>query len=992
MRLLDTRLIHYEGHPSNNSFNNITDINSNMYPALSVVERYVKDSSKPYFICEYVHARGNGMPNMQEFWDLIDGSPAGIGACIWDWVDQGIFDPADLAGVDPDDKDTWPKVNGFYKLMAGYDFPGPDQSDLSVGLNDGVITADRSWSAELNVAKHIHQFVKFTDFHADTHQFSVVNRYNFLNLDQFVLHYELLMDGTVVEAGDFGLPSTAPGQTALVTLPLETELANPDVEVLVNVEARLKNATSWAEAGYTMAWEQFVINERPTTLPEVVETSIEDALEMEETAGTYTITGNNISMTVTKKGVVEDLALLGRSIFTSDGAPVYSNFRYISNDSHGEKNSRLGKTEVTCQLAGDRQTATITLTTPGERCATTFVYTLYAVGIVDLQATFTPQDNSSAQKDGKSLLRRIGMKVKMPAGREQVEYYAQGPWESYVDRQSGIVLGRYTTTVGKMFEPYSHPQTCGNRMSLRQLKMWDDDKPADGKLVITTLGQVDFSLMHHNEENFTAGKLHPWELTEEQGVYARFDACQRGLGGIDKYLCPTTPQTFTLRFELEGAKNNVPYRAALLQLIEKAVDIDVPTVNIGSGDFQFPQDPITTFQEAISEAQAIYSDDNQEGDVYKTAANVLNDAIIAYTAVKDSLNVPVAERYNIVFHYGGVNFDGYVVTMNKDTYPTQGGYGAKYLTPTVNVNYNQSFHLTKVVGQNCYTLSFTTDDGVTRWLCDGSAWNSNVSSGVLRSIRTTDDESKALPFKVLFEKMQDNVPCFLLINTSVGEGVGQSNSNDMYTSRPAVFSFSVAAQASVPFSIPADMQYATYIFPFVPTLPEDVKAYACKSIITKEGVEYLQLTELNTPIVANTPYLLYCANGCNSRTLTGWGTATSSTYTHGYLIGVYEPTVLPPNSYVLQRQSDTGVAFYQAAYGQSVDTYQVYITAAASTGVLVFDKGETSVRGVSNVKDDHLSVYDLLGRRVPFTSSSTLKKGIHIVRRSDGTAHIVNTQ
>ena len=171
-----------------------------------------------------------------------------------------------------------------------------------------------------------------------------------------------------------------------------------------------------------------------------------------------------------------------------------------------------------------------------------------------------------------------------------------------------------------------------------------------------------------------------------------------------------------------------------------------------------------------------------------------------------------------------------------------------------------------------------------------------------------------------------------------------------------------------------------------------MKAYACKSIITKEGVEYLQLTELNTPIVANTPYLLYCANGCNSRTLTGWGTATSSTYTHGYLIGVYEPTVLPPNSYVLQRQSDTGVAFYQAAYGQSVDTYQVYITAPASTGVLVFDKGETSVRGVSNVKDNHLSVYDLLGRRVPFTSSSTLKKGIHIVRRSDGTAHIVNTQ
>ena len=992
IRQLDDRLIHYEGHPSNRSFNDVSDINSSMYPTLSFVDRYINSSSKPYFICEYVHAKGNGMPNMQEYWDLIDGSSAGIGACIWDWVDQAIFDPEDLTGVDPNDKNTWPKVNGFYKLKAGYDFPGPDQTDLGAGLNDGVITADRSWSAELNVAKHVHQFVKFTGYDIATQQVTMVNRYNFLNLNNFVLHYELLQDGTVIEDGDLDMPSTAPGQTAVVTLPLTTKLENPDVEVLVNVEVRLKNAATWAEAGYTMAWEQFTINERAAKLPAVLETTIEDALELEESDNDYTITGKNISMVVTKKGLVEHLSLLGRSIITSDGAPVYSNYRYLSHDSHGEKNSYLGKTEVTCQLAGDRQTATITLTTPGERCATTLVYTLYAVGVVDLQATFIPQDNSSVLQDGKSLLRRIGLKMKMPAGREQVEYYAQGPWESFVDRQSGNVLGRYRTTVTDLFEAYSHPQTCGNRMSLRQLKLWDDNKPADGKLVITTLGQVDFSLMHHNEENFKAGKLHPWDLTEDHGTYARFDAYQRGIGGIDKYLCPTTPQTFTLRFELEGAKNNVAYRAALQQLIMNAEDINVPTENIGTGDFQFPQDPITAFQDALSEAQAVYSDDNQEGDVYKVAATALDEAISAYIAVKDSLNEATAERYNIIFHYGGVNFDGYVLTMNKGTYPTQGNYGPQYLTPTINVNYNQAFHMTKVTGQNCYTLSFTTDEGVTRWLCDGSVWDSNVSSSVQRRIRTTDDESKALPFKVLYAKMQDNVPCFQLINTLVGEGVGQNNSKDMYTSKPANFSFAVAAKACVPFTIDADMQYATCIFPFVPTLPADVKVYACKSIVTRDGIDYLQLTELDTPIVANTPYLFYASDGYDGGILTGWGTATLPTYTSGHLTGVYEPFVLPPNSYVLQKQEDNGAAFYLAAYGQSVDSYQVYITTPASTGILYLDKGETTVQGVTSVKDDSLSVYDLMGRRVENTSGTNLKKGIHIIRQGDGTTHIVNTK
>ena len=46
-------------------------------------------------------------------------------------------------------------------------------------------------------------------------------------------------------------------------------------------------------------------------------------------------------------------------------------------------------------------------------------------------------------------------------------------------------------------------------MSLRQLKLWDDDNTTDGTLIITTLGQVDFSLMHYNEEDFKTNKLHP---------------------------------------------------------------------------------------------------------------------------------------------------------------------------------------------------------------------------------------------------------------------------------------------------------------------------------------------------------------------------------------------------------------------------------------------------------------------------------------------------
>ena len=993
MRQLDSRLIHYEGHATNSSFNNITDIHSNMYPNLTVVKNNV-NGNWPYFICEYAHSKGAGLGNMKEFWELIDGSSAGLGACIWDWVDQGIFDPADLKDVDPDDEKTWPKQNGFYKLMAGYDFPGPDQNDVTTSLNDGVVTADRKWSAELNVAKHVYQYVDFNSYDKNTHELTITNRYNFLNLDHFTLHYNVLQNGNIIDGGDLPLPATAPGEQTTVTLPVSDEYDDATAEILLNVEIQLKESTAWARPGYTMAWEQFTLQERPATLPAVAPADEEDVLHLIEDATTYNIVGTHVSMTVSKTGIVNNLKLKGERIITSDGAPVYSNYRYISHDPHGEKGSSQGATTVSCQLADDQQTATVTLTAPGDRCATTFVYTLYAAGVVDLQATFVPQDNSTTMKNGKSQLRRIGLKMKLPAEREQVEYYAQGPWESFVDRQSGNILGRYQTTVTDMFESYSHPQSCGNRMSLRQLKLWDDNEMAEGKLIITTLGQVDFSLMHYDEETFKASKLHPWELTDGKAVYAHFDAYQRGIGEatsnvgvLDQYLCPTTPQTFTLRFELDNAHSRSATRGILREALEEAEAISIPTDNIGTGAFQFPAAPITAIQEAIAAAQAVYNNATQKAEVYQTAADQLTEAVAAYTRVKDELNEPTAERYNIFLHDSGDSNDAYAVTMNKGTHPEQGNYGAKFLTSEADVNYIQAFRITKTAGQNRYTLSYTTDDGKTRWLCNGLQWNpESTDELLLRDIRTTDDESLAQVFEIQYVKMLGDTPCFLLVNTDVGEPIGHDDDNNIYTANAATFSFTEAQQAIVPVAIDANSQYATRIFPFIPTLPESVKAYQYIGTTTKDGTTYVLLAEQQT-LAANTPYILYAPNGCYSQPLKGWGTASLPTYTSGSLTGVYQPTTAPIDSYVLASAMGNNAVFCQVTSNQYVvDSYRAYLIAPTTADYLYLDSSAThsSLLTTSATAAHCTAVYDLQGRRIDAAS----KRGLYIIRLSDGTTQV----
>lgn len=91
-KAIDDRYIHYEG------MNDVADMDSRMYPSIeSMIEQDEQPRNKPYFLCEYAHAMGNAIGNLEEYWDYIEHhSKRMIGGCIWDWVDQGINMPDSL--------------------------------------------------------------------------------------------------------------------------------------------------------------------------------------------------------------------------------------------------------------------------------------------------------------------------------------------------------------------------------------------------------------------------------------------------------------------------------------------------------------------------------------------------------------------------------------------------------------------------------------------------------------------------------------------------------------------------------------------------------------------------------------------------------------------------------------------------------------------------------------------------------------------------------
>lgn len=92
-----TRFVHYEGDREIPE----VDVWSRMYRRVNQDDSYVDKrynpmiwwgiyGDKPAMECEYAHAMGNGVGNLQEYWDVFEKYPNIQGGFIWDWVEQSV--------------------------------------------------------------------------------------------------------------------------------------------------------------------------------------------------------------------------------------------------------------------------------------------------------------------------------------------------------------------------------------------------------------------------------------------------------------------------------------------------------------------------------------------------------------------------------------------------------------------------------------------------------------------------------------------------------------------------------------------------------------------------------------------------------------------------------------------------------------------------------------------------------------------------------------
>jgi len=519
-RLDATRPVHYEGTRIDKDYggSRYSDFYSKMYPSMEWVGKNTSGLDKPMFLCEFAHAMGTAIGNLREYMDALEQSDACIGGCIWDWVDQAIYDPQELK-------------KGVRRLHTGYDYPGPHQGNF---CSNGIVTAEREYTAKLAEVKGAYQYVKFA-FANQT--LTLRNAYAFRSLEGLDLEWTLTDNGEQKKAKVVSLGAVLPGQQISIKIP---SLKKSKGEVMLLVSVKERNATRYSEPGHEVAHAQFTVTEAPALKP-LPEARKASPLALDNSKGLMRVYNNKVDLTFDEQtGQPVSLKFDGKEMLAEGQNFVFNNHRWIENDRYNVTSDGL-YTQGSIRYNVQGGTYIVSTERDGTLASQRIIYTVYPQGFVDVDVTLTPKTDE---------LRRAGVVCRVDSSLQEVAYYGMGPFENYPDRPDGVLMGRYESPVDALKEQSVKPQTTGDRFAREVLL-----KGKDGRgLKIECPEGLYFTASRYTDEDYMKTS-HQWELQKRPFVYLHLDSQLRGLGnascgpGTMKKYCidGSKPITYKLR-------------------------------------------------------------------------------------------------------------------------------------------------------------------------------------------------------------------------------------------------------------------------------------------------------------------------------------------------------------------------------------------------------------------------------------------------------------
>ncbi len=539
MRKIDPgRPIHYEGAGEAA----LVDVVSVMYPTVErLIEQGRRSSDpRPFFMCEYAHAMGNGPGNLKEYWDAIRSYPRLMGGCVWEWCDHSL-------------RKRSPEGVEYYAY--GGDFGDqPNDGDFCI---DGLTFPDRRPYPGLLEYKKVLEPVEVLPVDLLKGKVKIINRYAFTPLNHLEGTWQVSADGEPLEHGILPALNIAPGGSKAFTLPFKPLEPAPGVHYWLTFSFRLAADTPWAQRGYEVANAQFELPLKTPDLPALaVHTSSE--LRVEHDRRRLVLRGEDFYLAFdVSSGVMVSWEFAGIPLLAR--GPQFNVWRApTDNDVHIAKEwrraglDRLEPVLRRIELLGELpHTAVIEVETvlgtyalpPVFNC--TYRYTIDAGGEICLETSIKPLSPLP-------VLPRIGLQLRLPGRFDRFTWYGRGPHESYPDRKESALVGVYSGSVAGQYVPYIFPQEYGNKTDVRWAAVTDlrgmgllAAAPSSGPL-------LNASVQQFTTQDLTRA-THTHELVPCGDTILNLDFLQAGLGSnscgpgpLPKYLIQPVPYTFTV--------------------------------------------------------------------------------------------------------------------------------------------------------------------------------------------------------------------------------------------------------------------------------------------------------------------------------------------------------------------------------------------------------------------------------------------------------------
>jgi len=512
---------------------NYTDIFCPMYPRPeSLIEYATNNPSKPSIMIEYAHAMGNSVGNLQDYWDIIERYPVLQGGFIWDWVDQSL---------------EYTDEYGNPYLAYGHDYH-PDLPTDGNFLNNGLVDPYRNPHPHLHEVKKVYQPIKL-EWNGNDNSLSITNKNFFAPLDNAVLKWYLLENGTKVNEGENSNLNIQPQYTQIVSIP--NQVLDKAKEYVLWFQINTIQRDDLLEADHEIGFEQFVIQKG---LHKDLEIKKSSKAYIEKGTNHFVLTnGNSVIHIDQKTGEITNWKYL-KELITDK--PIRPNFWRPPTDNdlgNGMQDwakiwkqttyKSLSKLIEDPKRLNDHISFKTMYELPDDIAELIVEYTLTNDSGLLIDYSFSPK------KDSLPNIPRIGMHMILKDNFKETSWYGRGPHETYWDRKTSGKIGIYKGLIENQFHRYSRPQETGNKTDLRWMRISSNDlsltvRPKDDHLLNGSVWPFLTS-----ELDFVAGKdggesasglvpvtsKHGADIKRGKHVQWNIDHLQMGVGGDNSW-------------------------------------------------------------------------------------------------------------------------------------------------------------------------------------------------------------------------------------------------------------------------------------------------------------------------------------------------------------------------------------------------------------------------------------------------------------------------